>query len=107
LLYKDDYAAANIPMMPVVRGLDATLNQILTYTLALFLVTLALVPIAGMGQIYLATAVILGGTFIWKSAKLRTDYSKVAAKGLFKFSILYLALLFAAVAIDGLVSAPI
>jgi protoheme IX farnesyltransferase len=90
-------------MMPVVRGLDATLNQIFTYTLALFLVTLALVPIAGMGQIYLASAVILGGLFIWKAAKLRSDYSKVAAKGLFKFSILYLALLFAAVAVDGLV----
>lgn len=103
LLYKDDYAAAKIPMMPVVRGLDATLNQIFTYTLALFLVTLALVPIAGMGQIYLASAVILGGLFIWKAAKLRSDYSKVAAKGLFKFSILYLALLFAAVAVDGLV----
>lgn len=106
LVYKDDYAAAKIPMMPVVRGLDATLNQILTYTLALFLVTLALVPIAGMGQIYLATAVILGGAFIWKAARLRSDYNKAAAKDLFKFSILYLALLFAAVAIDGLVGPP-
>ena len=106
LVYRDDYAAAKIPMMPVVRGLDATLNQMLTYTLALFLVTLALVPVAGMGQIYLATAVVLGGTFIWKAARLRGDYSKAGAKDLFKFSILYLALLFSSVAIDGLVGPP-
>ena len=103
MTYADDYARANVPMMPVVRGRADTLLQIVVYSLALFLVSLALVPVGHMGQIYLASAVILGATFVYRALRLRADYSPAAALGFFKFSILYLALLFGAVALDGLV----
>lgn len=101
--YENDYAAAGIPMMPVVRGREGTATQILVYSLGLFMVTLVTYPVAHMGQIYLASAVTLGGIFIFKALKLKRSQSQADAWGLFKYSILYLALLFAAVAVDGLV----
>ena len=101
--YEKDYAAAGIPMMPVVRGREETVTQILIYSLALVLVTLAMFPLAHMGQIYLASAVTLGGIFVFKALKLRQSQSQADAWKLFKYSILYLALLFTAVAVDGLV----
>lgn len=104
MTYADDYARANVPMLPVVRTRAETLTQIVLYSLALFLVSLALVPVAEMGQIYLASAVILGAVFVFRALRLRSNYSPGAAFGFFKFSILYLALLFAAVAVDGLVA---
>jgi protoheme IX farnesyltransferase len=99
----DDYAAAGIPMLPVVRGEEEARRQIFLYSLVLFAATLVLVPVASMGPIYLATAVVLGGSFVFRALRLWREPSPAKAWGLFKFSVLYLGALFAAVAIDALV----
>lgn len=99
----EDYAAAGVPMLPVVRGEDETRRQIFLYSLVLFGVTLLLVPVAGMGPIYSATAVVLGGAFVYRALRLWRTPSEARAWQLFKFSIVYLAALFAAVAVDALV----
>jgi len=101
--YENDYAAAGIPMMPVVRGREETTTQILIYSLGLFLVTMLMYPVGHMGQIYLASAVTLGGIFVFKALRLKRSQGQADAWKLFKYSILYLALLFTAVAVDGLV----
>jgi heme o synthase len=105
LRYKDDYAAAGVPMLPVVRGARETSNQILYYTVLLVTVTVLLVPAGRMGPIYLAAALALGGVFIWRALGLRRDLSGQRAIRLFSFSNTYLALLFAAMAIDAIAHA--
>jgi len=100
---RDDYALAGIPMMPVVRGEDETRRQIFLYALVLFAVTLVLVPVAGMGTIYLAVAVIAGGLFVFRSLQLWRSPSDARAWGLFKYSVIYLGALFISVALDALV----
>jgi len=108
LRYRGDYAAANVPMMPVVRGEVETARQIVLYSIALVGVSLLLLPAAGMGWIYLAAAVVLGALFLWRALRLRADAgSSRAAIGLFRYSISYLTLLFAAVAADALVRLPL
>ncbi|MDF2739565.1 MAG: hypothetical protein K0S88_932 [Actinomycetia bacterium] len=103
LRYKDDYAAAGVPMLPVVRGARETSNQILYYTVLLVAVTLLLFPAGRMGALYLATAVALGAAFIWRALELRRDLSGRRALRLFSFSNTYLALLFCAMAVDAVV----
>ena len=98
---QDDYAAAGVPMLPVVRGEDETRRQIFLYALVLFGTTLLLVPVASMGPVYLATAVVLGGTFVFRALQLWRRPSPARAWKLFTFSIVYLAALFAAVAVDA------
>ena len=99
---QDDYAAAGVPMLPVVRGDDETRRQIFLYSLVLFGTTLVLVPVASMGPIYLGTAIVLGGAFVYRALQLWRAPSDDRAWKLFKFSIVYLGALFAAVAIDAL-----
>ena len=101
--YSGDYAAAGIPMLPVVRGAEETRKQILLYSLVLFGTSLLLVPVASMGAIYIAAAVVLGGWFVWRALQLWRGTSPAESMRLFKFSILYLGLLFAAVAADAVV----
>jgi protoheme IX farnesyltransferase len=104
--YSADYAAAGIPMLPVVRGPEETRKQILLYSLVLFGTTIVLVPIAHMGAVYLSTAVVLGGVFVYRALRLWRRSAPADAWSLFKFSIVYLALLFGAVAIDAVVQLP-
>ena len=99
--YSGDYAAAGIPMLPVVRGPEETRRQILLYSLALFGASLLLVPVAGMGPVYLGTSVVLGGWFVWRALLLWRGTSPAESMRLFRFSIIYLGLLFAAVAVDA------
>jgi protoheme IX farnesyltransferase len=101
--YSGDYRAAGIPMLPVVRGQAETRKQILLYSLVLFGTSLLLVPAASMGVIYLAAAVSLGGWFVWRALRLWRGGSPAESMRLFRYSIVYLALLFAAVAVDALV----
>ena len=103
LRYKDDYAAAGVPMLPVVRGARETSTQILYYTVLLVAVTLLLYPAGRMGALYLAAAVALGGAFIWRALELRRDLDGRRAIRLFSFSNTYLALLFGAMAVDAVV----
>jgi protoheme IX farnesyltransferase len=90
-------------MMPVVRGEDETRKQIFLYSLVLFGTTLVLVPVASMGPIYIATAVGLGGAFVYRCLRLWREPTNDRSWLVFKFSLLYLAGLFAAVALDALV----
>jgi protoheme IX farnesyltransferase len=103
LRYRDDYAAAGVPMLPVVRGAKETSTQILYYTVLLVAVTLLLYPAGRMGAVYLAAAVALGGAFIWRALELRRDLTGRRAIRLFSFSNTYLALLFCAMAVDAVV----
>ena len=108
LRYRGDYAAAKVPMLPVVRGEAETARQIVLYTIALVAVSLLLFPAAGMGWIYLAAAVVLGVAFLWRALLLRADAANGrAAISLFRYSISYLTLLFAAVAVDALLYLPV
>ncbi|MDP9341431.1 MAG: heme o synthase [Actinomycetota bacterium] len=104
--YQTDYAAAGVPMLPVVRGERATTRSILLYTIVLVGVTLVLYPVARMGAIYLVAALALGGVFLYRAVELWRNTSPKLAFGLFKYSITYLALLFAAVAADRLIAIP-
>jgi heme o synthase len=108
LRYRGDYAAAGVPMLPVVRGQAETARQIALYSLVLVGVSLLLLPAAGMGLIYLAAALILGAVFLRLAWQLWRDASDGrAAIRLFRYSISYLTLLFVAVAIDALVRVPL
>ena len=100
--YERDYAAAGIPMLPVVAGTKVTARQILWYSLVLVAATLALYPVANMGPLYLVISLVLGAVFIARAWWLLREGTPRAAMGLFKYSIFYLALLFAAVAADAI-----
>jgi protoheme IX farnesyltransferase len=100
--YERDYAAAGIPMLPVVAGTTVTARQILWYSLVLVAATLALYPVANMGPLYLGVSLVLGAVFIARAWRLLREGTPRAAMGLFKYSIVYLALLFAAVAADAI-----
>ncbi len=101
--FRGDYAAAGVPMLPVVRGEDETRRQIFIYSLALFATTLVLVPVGPMGPVYVAAAVGLGGVFVYRALRLWRTPSEARSWALFKYSILYLGALFGAVAADALV----
>ena len=103
LRYADDYQEAGVPMLPVVAGVRATQRQILLYSVVLVAATLAFAPIGRMGAIYLVAAAALGAGFMWRAVTLWRSGTMKAAMGLFKFSISYLALLFAAMAVDAIV----
>jgi protoheme IX farnesyltransferase len=103
LRISDDYAAAGVPMMPVVRGEDETRRHIFLYSLVLFAATLVLVPVASMGPVYTASAVVLGGTFVFRCLQLWRAPTNDRSWQVFTFSMLYLAGLFVAVALDALV----
>ena len=108
LRYRDDYRAAGVPMLPVVRGDAETARQIALYTILLVLVSLLLFPVGGMGLIYLVAAVVLGGLFLLYAWRLwRDESSGRAAIHLFRYSISYLTLLFVAVAADSLLQVHI
>jgi protoheme IX farnesyltransferase len=100
LLMKDEYAKANVPMMPVVRGEEETRFQIVLYTFLLSAVTI--LPFAGglFGSVYFIAASLLGGGFIWLSLRLFRRRDRRSALRLYLSSLAYLALLFAAMVVD-------
>ncbi len=105
--YESDYAAASVPMMPVVAGHRKTAIQIFIYSLIVFACSLALWPVADMGYIYLIAAVLVGIAFSGGAWRLITESDEKRLDSLaikyFAFSITHLTVLFAAVAIDQLV----
>jgi heme o synthase len=103
LRYRADYALARVPMLPVVAGREVTTRQILVYSFVLVAVSLVLWPVAGTGLIYPLAALALGAVFVAKAVALRSRGTTAAAMSLFRYSIVYLALLFGAVAMDTLV----
>jgi protoheme IX farnesyltransferase len=115
--YREDYAAAEVPMLPVVASMRRTSGRILAYTLVLWALTVAFSPVAGMGHLYLGAALVLGGVFTWYALRLRagSDPVQVGAVGsagdvalqatamrTFTWSITYITLLFGAMALDQL-----
>jgi len=101
--YRDDYAAAEVPMLPVVVSLRETAVRILAYTLVLWALTLVFAPVAGMGVLYTGAAVALGAVFtVFAVQLLRTPTAPVAMR-LFSWSITYVTLLFGAMAADQLI----
>ncbi|MGI8872523.1 MAG: heme o synthase [Candidatus Limnocylindria bacterium] len=108
LRYRGDYAAAGVPMLPVVRGELETARQILLYSVLLVIVSLLLFPAAGMGLIYLVAAIVLGALFLLNAVRLRLALGGgPAAIRLFRYSISYLTLLFGAVALDSIFRLPL
>jgi protoheme IX farnesyltransferase len=101
--FKDDYSAAEVPMLPSVEGYHATAVRIIGYTVVLWALTLVFGPVADMGIIYLATATVLGGVFLWFALKLKKTESPKFAMKMFGYSITYVTLLFGAMVVDQLV----
>jgi protoheme IX farnesyltransferase len=101
--YRDDYSAADVPMLPSVVDLRTTSIRILRYTLALWALTLLFDPVAGMGSIYLVAAVVLGALFTALAVQLLRSGDSGTAMRLFSYSITYVTLLFAAMALDSVV----
>jgi len=97
-----DYAKAAIPMLPNVAGERRTKRAIMTYALVLVAATLVLFPLHVMGAIYFAGAVVLGAAFIAYAWRLLRD-GEAAARALFRFSLVYLALMCAFMVIDRIV----
>ena len=101
--YRDDYAAAEVPMLPAVASLKTTASRILLYTLLLWGLTLVFGEVAGMGDLYLVSAVGLGGVFTWFAVQLLRNASPDRAMRVFTYSISYITLLFGAMALDQLI----
>jgi len=104
LLIKRDYAAAGVPMLPVVRGEDETARQIVLYTAALVVFTLAPALWGMFGLVYLVSAAALGVAFLWLAWRLRRERTPARARLLFHYSLAYLALLFVAMALDAVLA---
>ena len=102
LVLKRDYEAARIPMLPVVRGDRETARQIVWYSVVLVGVTLLPFAWQTAGALYLAAALLLGALFLRLAWRLRRDTTPARAGALFRFSLVYLALLFVAMALDPL-----
>ena len=98
LMIKNAYAAAGVPMLPVVRGDRETARQIVLYSLVMVAFTIFVG--LWLGPLYTVAAIVLGAVFIALSLLLRRDLSRAHAKVLFHYSLLYLALLFTAAALD-------
>src|SRR3954452_2252250 len=100
-LYRtDDYARAGVPMLPVTHGREYTRLQVLLYTLILFAVSLLPYAVRMSGLPYLLAALALGGVFVAYALRLRVAYSDALAQRTIRYSIAYLAALFAALLVD-------
>jgi protoheme IX farnesyltransferase len=111
--FKDDYASAEVPMLPVVEGSVVVANQIVGYSWAMVVTSLALIPVQPMGWVYTVAAVASGVLFLSEAHRLRARARARAAEALLKpmrlfhFSITYLTILFVGVAIDPLWYLPL
>jgi protoheme IX farnesyltransferase len=103
LMLKEHYARAGVPMLPVTRGDRETARQILSYTVLLVTVTLVPAAVGTFGVVYGVSAALLGAAMLWLALELRRTMQRPAAVRLFHFSLLYLALLFVAMAVDTVV----
>lgn len=98
--YKDDYQAANVPMLPAVASFKRTARGILLYSVLLVAVSLALAAVAKLGAVYIVSASLLGAVFVALAVRLWRRATPKAAMQLFSYSITYLTLLFVLMAVD-------
>jgi protoheme IX farnesyltransferase len=103
LMIKEHYARAGVPMLPVTRGDRETARQIVVYTAVLVVVTLVPAALGVFGLVYGVAAALLGAVFAWYALELRRTLERAAAVRLFHYSLLYLALLFVAMALDPII----
>jgi protoheme IX farnesyltransferase len=103
LLIRRDYEAARIPMLPVVKGEAETARSIVRYTVVLIAISMLPVIWKTVGWLYLGAAVGLGAAFLILALSLRRETTPARARRLFSFSLVYLALLFVAMAVDPIV----
>ena len=101
--YRDDYSTAEVPMLPSVASLGETVRKMALYTVVLVGLTLVFSPVAGMGWVYLGSALVLGLAFGVLVEAVRRDPGERTAMRLFSWSITYVTLLFAAMVVDVLV----
>jgi protoheme IX farnesyltransferase len=110
LLIRDDYERAMVPMLPVVRGDQATAWAILQYAASLIPLTVLLFVIRATGPLYLLAALVLGAVFVWYGVRLvraTAARRRAIARGAYLYSLLYLALLFVAIMADSTVRLPL
>jgi protoheme IX farnesyltransferase len=100
--YRDDYAAAEVPMLPSVTTLERTADKILAYSVAVLATSVLFGPVAELGWIYVGSAAVLGVLFCALAVKVRHDPTPRRAVQLFSYSITYVVLLFTAMAVDVL-----
>ncbi len=103
LLVNKDYTLANVPMMPVAHGEEATRRQILLYSVQLVLITLLPLPFKFLGTIYIVAAVLLGAGMIYTAIKLIQKADGAAARTMYKYTTSYLAFLFLVMIVDRLI----
>lgn len=103
VLLEDHYRAANVPMLPVVKGRETTARRVLLYTILTVVVTLLPGVTGTFGAVYLASAAVLGGIFTVLAWRLWRSPGRERAAVAFHYSLLYLALLFVAVAVSAAV----
>lgn len=101
--YKDDYAAAEVPMLPVVASYRETTRQMVLYTVVLWALSFAYGWAAELGAIYWVSAVVTGGAYLWMNIGVMRTESPSKAIRSFSFSITYVTILFAAMAVDVIV----
>jgi len=100
-LYRtEEYAKAGLPMLPVTHGQEFTRLHVLLYTLIMFAASLLPFVVRMNGWLYLTAALVLGGVFLGYAVRIYRDYSDSLARKTFRYSILYLSLLFAALLAD-------
>jgi protoheme IX farnesyltransferase len=113
MAFREDYASAEVPMLPVERGPVAVGRQIVAYSWVMVATSLVLVPVAGMGWLYAVTALLSGGVFLVEAHRLHTAARRgrtgaaLKPMRLFHYSITYVTVLFLAVAVDPLLHAVI
>jgi protoheme IX farnesyltransferase len=111
--FKEDYANAHVPMLPVVERMVVVARQIVIYSWAMVLTSLALIPVGAMGWVYVVAAAGSGGLFLVEAHRLLSKARagapeiKLRPMRLFHFSITYLTILFVGVAIDPLWHLPL
>lgn len=107
LRYKDDYAAAGIPMLPVTDTPHEVVKQIIIYSWVMVATTLALIPVASMSWLYSVIAIASGALFVYEAyalrSRVRKDLDELNPMRLFHWSITYLSLIFLAIGIDPFV----
>lgn len=103
LMTETDYHKAGIPMLPNVHGVARTKREMLVYTIVLFVFCIALVPLHVFGPIFLAAALVVGGWFLFDAIRVLRNDSKLFARGMFKFSLVYLGLMCLAAVVDRVV----
>ena len=107
LRLRRDYAAANVPMLPVTHGVPETTRQIALYSVLMVSLTLVFFVVARMGLVFLAGSLVLGALFLLQAFAMWRDGTDARAVRLYKFSITYLTALFALIILDVLIFLPL